>query len=226
MCCFPPDQREVVCRHRYGLLQHKAFSARDFRYLVDVAHAPERIPCAQARVERFIALRRMRTAAHVRAIRHKHPTGGQDHAGARHQRERGLPRGDMDHVDAHDRVGRGYWPGMIRDVDGEGRLDVRQVVRGRPRLDGSMALHVHFARLEREGGQSLGEVRHVLPRAAADLEHEAAWRQYAREHLEDRLLVALGGGGGLACVHAAMVCKCTRSAPSRRTVSAALRRSG
>jgi hypothetical protein len=34
-----------------------------------------------------------------------------------------------------------------------------------------MALHVHLAGLESQGGQSLGEVRHVLPRAAADLEH-------------------------------------------------------
>jgi len=33
-----------------------------------------------------------------------------------------------------------------------------------------MALHVHLARLESEGRQSLGEVRHVLPGAAADLE--------------------------------------------------------
>jgi hypothetical protein len=37
-------------------------------------------------------------------------------------------------------------------------------------------------------------VRHVLPGAAAELEHEAAWRQYARKDLEDRLLVALGRG--------------------------------
>jgi hypothetical protein len=43
-------------------------------------------------------------------------------------------------------------------------------------------------------------VRHMLPGAAADLEHEAAWRQYAREDLENRLLVALGRGGGLPCV--------------------------
>ena len=53
----------------------------------------------------------------------------------------------------------------------------------------------------------------MLPGAAADLEHEAAWRQYAREHLEDRLLVALGGGGALTCVHAAMVCACAARRP-------------
>jgi DNA-binding beta-propeller fold protein YncE len=41
-------------------------------------------------------------------------------------------------------------------------------------------------------------MRQLLPGAAADLEHEAAWRQYAREHLEDRLLVVLGRGGSLA----------------------------
>jgi hypothetical protein len=39
-----------------------------------------------------------------------------------------------------------------------------------------MALHVHLAGLEGQGRQSLGEVRHVLPGAAADLEHEAAGR--------------------------------------------------
>src|SRR5437762_17906 len=60
-------------------------------------------------------------------------------------------------------------PAPIRDIDGEGRLDVRQVACGRPRLDGSVALHVHLAGLESEGGQSLREVRHVLPGAAADL---------------------------------------------------------
>jgi hypothetical protein len=70
---------------------------------------------------------------------------------------------------------------------------------------GRMALHVHLARLESEGGQSLGEVRHVLPRAAADLEHQSAWRQYPRKHLEDRLLIALGRGDDLTCVHVAMV---------------------
>src|SRR5262245_64864576 len=158
----------------------------------------------------------MRAAAQVRAVGHKHATGRQDPAGARHQRERGLPRGDVDDVDAHDCVGRGYGPGTLRDVDGEGRLYVRQVACGGPRLDGSMALHVHLAGLESESGQSLGEVRHVLPGAAADLEHEAAWRQYTREHLEDRLLVTLGGGGGLACVHPAMVSECTVSSRARR----------
>jgi hypothetical protein len=61
-----------------------------------------------------------------------------------------------------------------------------------------MALHVHLAGLESEGRQSPGEVRHVLPGAAADLERDTAWRQYARKYREDRLLVALGGGGGLA----------------------------
>lgn len=63
-----------------------------------------------------------------------------------------------------------------------------------------MARYVHFAGLEGEVGQSLGEVRYVLPGTAADFEHEAARRQYGREHLEDWLFVALGGGGGLACV--------------------------
>jgi hypothetical protein len=87
---------------------------------------------------------------------------------------------------------------MLRDIDGEGRLDIRQIAIGHPRLDGCMALHIHLAGLESEGGQSPREVRHVLPGAAADLEHEAAWRQYARKYLEDRLLVALGGGRDLA----------------------------
>ncbi len=44
-------------------------------------------------------------------------------------------------------------------------------------------------------------MRDVLAGAAADLEHHARGRQDAREHIEDRLLVALGGGGGFAEIH-------------------------
>src|SRR6187399_304869 len=67
-----------------------------------------------------------------------------------------------------------------------------------------MAL-LHLARLEGEAGQSLGEVGHVLAGAAADLQHKARGRQYAGEHLEDRLLVALGGGGGFSLGHGVRV---------------------
>ncbi len=80
-----------------------------------------------------------------------------------------------------------------------------------------MALHVYLAGLEIEGWQRLGKVRHVLPGAAANLEHEAAWRQYAGEHIEDRLLIALGGWGGLACVRSAAL----RPAIDRRCAESA-----
>jgi len=56
--------------------------------------------------------------------------------------------------------------------------------------------------------------RHRVPKA--DLENEATWRQYAREHLEDRLLVALGRGGVLACVQVATVGECAVSSRARR----------
>ena len=69
------------------------------------------------------------------------------------------------------------------------------------------ACGVRIARLPDDARQRRGAMHGVLAGAARDLQHDAACRQHAREHGEDGIAIARGGGraaarGGLLSVGA------------------------
>ena len=187
-------EREVVRRHGDHLGRSEAGPSSERLNVAEIAHAPADILAAQPLVEARVALGRVLAIALERTVKEKHTGRWQQARRPAKQRLGRRPGGDVDHVDVQDRVGVGNRPRRELDVELQWGRDV---VRAGGDGPGADAVEVHGRRVRRlpaQGGQLAREERHVLPRPAGDLQHQACRRQDATENLEDRPAVPLGGG--------------------------------
>src|SRR5947209_14329713 len=168
--------------------------------ICDVPHAPFGIVAAQAGIERRVARRGVRAVALKRSVQKQSavrtevprragnqafgdaPWRNVDHVGAEHRKQQSRAAAVM-HLGAPCRIGQ---------VDPERRADVAKLRMRPPRVDAAKMRLVEVARPPRNRGRPAREIHHMLPGAAAGLEHVPGFSVEEWFELRpDRLAIAM-----------------------------------
>ena len=186
----PEYDAQIVGRHGDALAKREPVPVGERRDLVELAHAPLSIACAQALVKGGVAWRRVAAVLAERAVEIERAVRREQPPGAGHEALRRRPWRDVDHVDRHDGVGLRDRPGGRRGVEHARGQEVRQSGRGPMGRDAGERLGVGIGRLPGQVRHRGREVDGVLAAAARDLQYQPALGQHAPQHCEDRLPIA------------------------------------
>jgi len=164
------------------------------------ADARGRIALAEALVEGKVARRRRHALLEIRPVGEQHATRAQMPRRPLHQRGTGGPRRDVQHVRAVDRIeilceGRALRrPGGVEHIEQHGLPEAGQAGLFDAACERGKRARIGIAGLPAPAGQGGREPLGMLSGARGDLERGALPAEDAEQPLEDRLLVAFGGG--------------------------------
>jgi hypothetical protein len=136
----------------------------------------------------------VRAVAPERAVEKEHTTRGQDPHCPGDQRLGHLPGRDVDQVDRHHRLGPIDRPGPSGYIQIERWAQGGRAGRA---MGGDAPAHgrIGIARLPDQGPQLMGKPDAMLAGPAGHFQHQTLARQDPGQHVENRHLVAPGGGG-------------------------------
>ena len=177
-------------------------------HVLAAAQAPGGVFFPQALVKPQVARRGHDAVFQIRAVGDERAVGRQVPGAAAHQRGAGGPGRDVQHVGAENGVkNRGVQPGLVgqparcHHVEQQGRAHIGQTLPCQLRGQAAQRAGLRLGGLPGPMRQAGGKPGNMLAGARGNLQGAAAFGQHLAQHLQNRLLVALGGGAEIGWRH-------------------------